>query len=750
MRDWQAMWGEIAVVVKFAAKATAFCLVLLLVLLIVFHGRIIDDIYKNIDDLTDGEMPTTVTSYPSGPEVVGIIGGSGEGLNCSLPRGLDVFFDGSADPAGRRHLVRQRFRQACVAHDLCYRHGLATYGYNQNDCDRILQNQAFRLCKYMHSESKTAKSERCQQDSKMILAGVNIGGFNSYRAWDRSTYFEFNSDPVRSNGFTVSRVVDHPFKSGEPLKYRDEARQVILSFANRHFDLTVDCVTCKDKTILEWSEDPRNVSNELRTVNLQSRPEALRGHDLSLGTTKPIWLPPRRDHAAPQLVVDGAGKQHLIWMSRTSVENTVSCLVWADAARLLTYTLPKTDACHVGAGSQLTMVQSDMYASSPLAFLLPNASRPEDILAIGLTPQRGRDFSLSLCMWSERIRATGNRTGGDKATCTLLPNQTISAGSGLGAFQNFAVLRPGQAVFFARDVALPPASNWLSGFFEHVGGNIYSTKGSIIVLDVTPPKAPSDGPGVATIKTVSQFAIDDRFDPMLPMTRTKDDLRFLSLLTSKANLAIQLTDFAEGNPSPHDVGVTAGGTKLSLHPSWAERPPLILETKETPGKTRMVFSRGHIDSDPDTLADTVRLETMVLERDPSDPAEKPFSVTGGAACKVKYRIDHPNLDLRCSRVFDPKRSMRPSPAAMMKASQLLVGRFGEAEGLGLAFVDACVDQKPIVLMPAADGAYDVTASARTAKHLSLTREVHCVPFDAQACAAHAMEKEPKDRCGGGD
>jgi hypothetical protein len=194
-------------------KATFFTVAVFVVLLIAFHARIIDAIYKNVDDLNDGEMPPTVTSYPSGPEVVSIIGGSGEGLNCSLPPGLDIFFDGSADADGRRHLVRQRFRQACVAHDLCYRHGLATYGYSQNDCDRILQNQAFRLCKYIRNQNKSADSERCQQDSKMILAGVNLGGFDSYRAWDRSTYFEFDSDPTRSSAFSVSRVVDHPFKS---------------------------------------------------------------------------------------------------------------------------------------------------------------------------------------------------------------------------------------------------------------------------------------------------------------------------------------------------------------------------------------------------------------------------------------------------------------------------------------------------------------------------------------------------------
>ncbi len=121
-------------------------------LLLAFSARYLaDSLYKNVDDISDGEMPATVASFQSGPEVVSTIGGSGEGLNCSLPAITNIFFDGSRDANKKRQLVLQRFRQACVFHDLCYRHGLATYRYNQNDCDRILQNAAFRLCQYVRN-----------------------------------------------------------------------------------------------------------------------------------------------------------------------------------------------------------------------------------------------------------------------------------------------------------------------------------------------------------------------------------------------------------------------------------------------------------------------------------------------------------------------------------------------------------------------------------------------------------------------
>lgn len=739
MPAWHAVVARLAAVGKFSLKAILFSLFLFLILLVVFHGRLIDDIYKNVEDLNDGEMPTTVTSYESGPEVVSIIGGSGEGLNCSLPPGLDVFFDGSSDLAGNRHLVRQLFRQACVFHDLCYRHGLATYGYSQNDCDRTLQNQAFRLCKYIRSEDKTSDSERCQQDSKKLLAGVSLGGAGAYRAWDRSTFFEFDSHPTRSTFFSASRVVDHPFKPADPAKYQDDGQQVILTFENKRSNLTVQCATCKDKKILEWSRDPRDVSTEFMTAGIQSRPEALIGRELWLTSAftpaHPIWLPPRRDHGAPHLHVDGAGKHHLIWMSRVDAEHTGACIVKADAAKLLTYTLPQRDVCHSGAGSPLTVVQAEMYASSPVPVALAGASPPEDILASGLTPQRDLDRSLSLCLWSERIRAKGNRIGGDKSACSPLGDEKIKAGKGLGAFQNFAVMRPGQQIFFARDVTLRPASSRLAGFLEHVGGNKYSTTGSIVVVDIAAPTPTMPRPGLVTLSKVSPFAIDDRFDPMMPITRTKDDLRFLSLLASGQRLEVHLTDFAKAEPAPDKIQLTMGGTSLDLHASWGQRPALVVETKEAAPKTRLIFSRGHVVAAPDRLVDTVRLEALVLERDARDPADKPFSVTGGAACTVKYTFRQNNPDRMCLRAFEPGRPMRPSPAAMMKASQLLVGRFGGGDGLGLAFADLCLDQNPIVLAPilapGPDGSRGFTVTARVAEQLSVKREVDCTPLGAR-------------------
>ncbi|WP_438452411.1 hypothetical protein, partial [Listeria monocytogenes] len=85
------------------------------------------------------------------------------------------------------------------------------------------------------------------------------------------------------------------------------------------------------------------VNAELRSVGLTRLPEALLGRRPLLSQTVPVWLPPRRHHAAPHLLIDAAGKNRLIWMSRNNPRDTLSCIVLADAARLLTNTLPKRD-----------------------------------------------------------------------------------------------------------------------------------------------------------------------------------------------------------------------------------------------------------------------------------------------------------------------------------------------------------------------------------------------------------------------
>src|SRR5215510_14196303 len=119
---------------------------------------------------SDSESAPTVVSYPSGPDVAAILGGKGQGLDCSIPWPVGPALFGRG-PFSNQAPVELQFRQACVFHDLCYRHGLATYGYTQADCDSLLQEQALRICISVMNEG-LADVAKCQLDSKKVAAGV--------------------------------------------------------------------------------------------------------------------------------------------------------------------------------------------------------------------------------------------------------------------------------------------------------------------------------------------------------------------------------------------------------------------------------------------------------------------------------------------------------------------------------------------------------------------------------------------------
>jgi hypothetical protein len=719
---------------------------------------VVDFIYKNVEDISDSEMPPTVTSFQSGPEVVSTIGGSGEGLNCSLPSLANYFFDLMYDKDGNRRLVLQRFRQACVFHDLCYRHGLATYGYSQNDCDQILQNEAFRLCLYFSNGSKADGGERCQTDSKMILAGVSFGGADAYRAWDRSTYFEFEGDPWRSSSFSVSRVVDHPFKSVDPDKYRDDPDQIILRFDNMRSNLTVTCVTCKEVPLLEKTSDRYDISAELRSVGIKRLPDSLLKRDgLMLSSTSPVWLPPRRHHAAPHLLVDGSGKNHLIWVTRNNPGATVFCIVLADAARLLTNTLPERDFCSADAASSLTMTEFDTFATSPLPMEIPRRTG-DSIFAIAISAKeleaaanrtaggeampgantmlvddQGKTIpppGLSFCSRSaSRAVDTERDRNDDRSACVLFPDQDIN-GTGLGAFQNFPIIRPGQQIVFARDVATAPNKALWTQISQNVRGIKYSSTGVMLLIDVGAPTS-AKGPAAIKVKKV-KFDIPDRYDPMMPITRTRDDLRFLSLVKRKQEVGLRIFDFAKEDPKSEKVKLLMHGREISLHSSWARRPVMVLETRREGPKTRLAFSRAEILPQPDNPAaaetETLKLETLFFERGTSDPSDAPFLMTRGAACTVKYTFKR-RPEFSCYRAFDPSRPMRASPAARMQASQMLVGRFVGGNGQAIAFPDFCLPAEPVLTLKP-EGSNTFVQTSEQAGWPDIQRHVTCEPLDS--------------------
>lgn len=177
------------------------------------------------------EYPPPAQSFIAAVDVRAIVGGRGEGLSCSIPSPLaSLFFPPPSTPSGimRASPIGLHFRQACVLHDYCYRHGLATYGYRQPDCDALLYDNAFRACSAIYIDrNKSASTDTtisyCRREAALVFFGVTKFGGKAFRSEGESTFFEFDSQAratrtYRENdskdgshlGFSVARILRNP------------------------------------------------------------------------------------------------------------------------------------------------------------------------------------------------------------------------------------------------------------------------------------------------------------------------------------------------------------------------------------------------------------------------------------------------------------------------------------------------------------------------------------------------------------
>ncbi len=180
---------------------------------------------------TDSELPHTAVAIPYSSDDVQMLGGQGLGLSCSVPASVERFV---FPPRTNHAPTSLRMRQACAFHDYCYRHGAATYGYGQADCDYLLMEQAYRICRFLNTADTVAK---CVSEARKVALGVRVGGSDSFRRADdtpqspteagnhpcavdkelglmddrcTSSYFEFDPYPVRAANYSVYRIADAP------------------------------------------------------------------------------------------------------------------------------------------------------------------------------------------------------------------------------------------------------------------------------------------------------------------------------------------------------------------------------------------------------------------------------------------------------------------------------------------------------------------------------------------------------------
>ena len=230
-------------------------------LLVAIFGQraAIDAVYKNIEDILDGEMPPTVVAFESGPEIVSTIGGSGEGMNCSLPPAWT-----SSSTVARTPRANAIWYGSASGRPVCFTICATATAWPPMAIIRTIATGCCRtrlsacVCTYATTARRKtsappsamhAMRERCQTDSKMILAGVSLGGHEPYRGMGAAPpSLSSESEPVAFptdlpwRGWSITLQ----FMEGLKAKYAGESDQVILTFINNRSDLTVTCATCQD------------------------------------------------------------------------------------------------------------------------------------------------------------------------------------------------------------------------------------------------------------------------------------------------------------------------------------------------------------------------------------------------------------------------------------------------------------------------------------------------------------------------
>lgn len=166
-------------------------------------AKLADYLYPSLYPPYDDEAPPTPTTFPASSEIKAVIGGKGEGLSCSVPFERALFrMEDNAAP------LSLQFRQACAFHDYCYRHGTATYGYEQVDCDFMLVQHAYRICRMIYR--RRDRIPDCWLRAREVLAGVRIGGARDFKPREFSTYFEFDPMPISADNYVIARLVSVP------------------------------------------------------------------------------------------------------------------------------------------------------------------------------------------------------------------------------------------------------------------------------------------------------------------------------------------------------------------------------------------------------------------------------------------------------------------------------------------------------------------------------------------------------------
>lgn len=244
--------------------------------------RAANAVFPHLKTYFDTEAPPTATAYPASSSISAVLGGQGEGLNCSIPFPLEwAMFKRNKDDAP----ISLQFRQACVYHDYCYRHGHATYGYTRADCDYALQQIAYRDCRLISDGDPQA----CLARARLVLLGVTLGGGKAFASGPASTYFEFDPMPAKADDYVTVRWIRTA--SGSAIKGHPLNGEFIVLHAKRG-------------------------AVSMRTADFDPRQHVPQPPD-------PVMMPfPDQYIPTPPLVLRNGGVDRLVSLARDNFQNT--------------------------------------------------------------------------------------------------------------------------------------------------------------------------------------------------------------------------------------------------------------------------------------------------------------------------------------------------------------------------------------------------------------------------------------------
>jgi len=110
-------------------------------------------------------------------------------LGCSIPEVFLILSEEYAQQA-------EKFHPACVTHDFCYRHGVATYGVSREECDTAIYDDMKNACKGYGGLGVFDVKEFgiCQFAANQTYEAIRRHGDKHFQT-GTSTYCEYRDEP---------------------------------------------------------------------------------------------------------------------------------------------------------------------------------------------------------------------------------------------------------------------------------------------------------------------------------------------------------------------------------------------------------------------------------------------------------------------------------------------------------------------------------------------------------------------------